>query len=108
MWLDGDAQELAASALVAAYAALLAVGVLSTSIRVARLKRFGRKPPRLLARDLVLLAGHALALAAVLVPRALGDLDTVDTNPLWWVLVGGAPIAAIAVYVYYELWVIGH
>jgi len=106
--LDAATQSLLATSLVSVYAALLAVGAVSTAVRVAQFRRTGRRPPRLLKRDLALLSGHSVALAAVLVPRALGILDAVDGSAVWWVLVGGGPIVAITVYVYYELFVIGH
>jgi protein-S-isoprenylcysteine O-methyltransferase Ste14 len=105
--LDAEAQVEIALALATVYGTLLAVGVISTALRVAQFRRSARPAPRLLGRDFVLLAGHALSFGVVVATRA-ADADYLWSTPLWWAVAGGVPIAALAVYVYYEIRVIGH
>lgn len=103
-----DTQRTLAIVLTAVYTALLLVGFSSTLARAYQFRRRSIRAPRLLLRDIILVGGHAVSLVAVLGARASGSLASASASPMWWLLAGGAPVFAIAVYVYYELFVIGH
>lgn len=93
--------------ILAAFTFLLVIGFLTTLIR-----RFGlilkRIPaPRLLPRDLTLLGTLSWPFALILLVRA-EELTRVVVGQLWWVLLTGIPpVFGVAVYVYYEIFVIG-
>ncbi len=109
----GDEVELVAVGLLVIYTSLLFVGLGSTLIRAWRYRRDDVPAPRLLRRDLAVVSGHALPLVVLLVLRILDVVHFdfsrggVNSSPLAWVLVLSPAVFAIAVYVYYEFFVIG-
>lgn len=102
-----------AAALVSFFA-LLFVGAGSTLARVAYYRVWNFHRPRLLTRDLFLVGGFALSFGAILVVRALRAIgfDTAGlASNVWWSLGTALPaLVGMAVYVYFEIWVIerGH
>jgi O-antigen/teichoic acid export membrane protein len=89
---------------------LLVMGATSTLVRYIRYRREKIEPPVLLKRDVALLVGLALPFLLISAVRALGLTSVVtgeDGPQLWWLIATGPPgIIAIAVFVYYELFVI--
>lgn len=106
--MDVETQEHVATFIATVYGTLLAVGVGSTVLRAIQFYRAAEPHPRLLLRDVILLVGHAAGLLVLLATRANGSLEVAVQAPLWWAAVAGPPLVAIAVYVYFELRVIGH
>lgn len=89
---------------------LLFVGALSTIARVAYYRVHGFRRPRLLVRDALVIGGFAVSFGLILLVRVLRDAGH-DVTPLstalWWALVTSIPaIGAVAVYVWFELFVI--
>ncbi len=105
-----DAEIRLAAAFVVLYAALLLTAVASTLLRAARMVARERPLPRLLGRDLILLGGHAAAFAGLMFAAIVHntDLDLLLQNWGWWLFTAVPPVVSIAVYVYYEIAVIGH
>ena len=89
---------------------LLLIGATFTTARWVRYQRLGIRPPRLLIRDTALLLGLAIPLAAIAAVRVLGWTQFVSgpDGPYWWWLIatGGLPIVGLAIYDYYELFVV--
>jgi hypothetical protein len=103
-----DAEALAATVFGVLYAFLLGVGVLSTLIRAVRLKAARITMPRLLGRDLALVVGHAVSFTGFMWLVTHHDVEaTVLDDPFWWLLTAVPACVSMAVYVYYELFVIG-
>lgn len=88
-----------------AFWALLFIGAGSTVARVAYYRAHGFRRPRLLTRDAALVIGFALSFGLILLARAL-DLQGLRDNVLWAIATDAPAITAVAVYVYYELFVI--
>lgn len=88
---------------------LLLIGTASTYVRWLRYRRLRIPAPVLLKRDAILLGGLAIPFLLISAVRVIG-ISTVsgENGPeLWWLLVTGIPaVLAIAVYVFYELFVI--
>lgn len=94
----------------AAFFVLLAVGTVSTAARVAYYRVHNEERPRLLIRDLLMIGGFSLSFGAILlvrVLRALGlDVTGLSTN-VWWAIGSALPaVIAVAVYAWFELFVI--
>lgn len=94
----------------ASFFVLLAVGVLSTLSRVAYYRAHGFRRPRLLVRDAWMIGGFTVSFGLILLIRVLRafGLDTsgLAANP-WWAVGSALPaITAVAVYAYFELFVI--
>jgi len=92
--------------LAGTYVVLLAVGLFTTARRWLRFRRYTVAVPRLLRRDVILLAGHAIPVVLALGALAVGMRIT--TAPLaWWVAFVVPPLIGIGVYVWYEVAVLG-
>jgi hypothetical protein len=103
-----DAEAIAATAFGVIYAFLLGVGVLSTIVRAIRLKTARIVLPRLLGRDLALVIGHAIAFTGFMWLVTHHDSEqTILDDPFWWLVTAIPAVVSMAVYVYYELFVIG-
>jgi hypothetical protein len=105
-----DAEVRLAVAFVAAYAVLLLIAVGSTLLRAVRLLSRERPLPRLLGRDQILLGGHAAGFAGLMfaVIAHNTDIEVLLVNWVWWLVTAVPPVASMAVYIYYEIAVIGH
>ncbi len=95
------------------YSALLLLGVLSTLTRWRQMRGAGMTIPRLLRRDVIVIGGHALPLLLLMAGR-VADLyefdfsgNAINTSPMGWLLIAVPAICAVAVYDYYEWFVIG-
>lgn len=92
--------------LAVTFVMLLAIGFSTTLARVIQLRRRRVALPRLLIRDVILLAGFSFTVLSILIIRAAGITNLGEE--LWWVLLTSLPpLIALAVYDYFELWVIG-
>lgn len=98
------------AAIFVVFLLLLLIGVVSTAMRYVRYHRRRINPPLLLKRDVALLVGLAVPFVLIAAVRAfsLQPLVSPDGQPhLWYLLVTGIPpIAGLAVYCWYELFVI--
>lgn len=104
---EGDAIAIVSGVEFLAFWILLFVGAGTTLARVAYYRANGFRRPKLLTRDAIVLGGFALSFGLVLAARGLRSLG-IDTSglggALWWNLLTAVPaLAAVAVYVYYEL-----
>lgn len=86
---------------------LLTAGLGSTLVRAWRWWRAGYSLPDLLPRDVLVIGGFALTVVLVVAVTALGLGPVVRDEPLWRLLVVGVPNAAAAVYLWYEVHVVG-
>lgn len=104
---ESEAIALVSAIEVLAFWILLFVGAGTTLARVAYYRANGYRRPKLLTRDVIFMGGFALSFGLVLAARGLRSLG-IDTSglgqQLWWNLLTGLPaLAAVAVYVYFEL-----
>lgn len=84
---------------------LLVIGMITTTIRRIGLAMKGAPSPKLLPRDLILFGGLSFPFVLILASRAT---DTNLRGELWWIALTTIPqLIAAAVYVYYEIFVIG-
>lgn len=108
-----DEVAIVAVALLVIYVGLLVMGIGSTVLRGVRYRRYHITMPSLLLRDVLVLGGHALPLVALLVLRIMDfvqfdfDRSGVNSYPIAWVIVLAPAVFAVAVYDYYEFFVIG-
>lgn len=89
-----------------AFFVLLFIGAATTAgraiyYRVQRLRR-----PRLLTRDVVFLGGFAISFGLILVVRLTGIGVSLKDNVLWAIATDLPGVGALAVYVWYEIFVI--
>jgi hypothetical protein len=99
--------ELVNTIIFVLFLALLVAGAVTTLIRKVALdlKRF--PAPRLLPRDVALLTLLSVSFLLISMSRVFGWSPYV-VGQVWWSLVTGIPaILAVAVYLYFELFVIG-
>lgn len=90
----------------ALFTILLMVGALSTLTRAIRYTHAGQTWPRLLKRDLILVGGLGLVFGMMLGGRALGLAAILANNVPWAVLTGAIAIYSVAVYSYFELFIV--
>ncbi len=94
------------------YGSLLFIGLTSTISRYLRYRMTNTPIPRLLRRDLVLLATHAVPYIIILTLRVMDKVHFdfggggINSIPEVWVLLFTPGIVGVAVYVYFELFVI--
>ena len=103
---NAEAIEVVNGIILAAFTLGLLAAFASTGIRMLRLWLAGHKLPELIWRDFV---GWGLLCFTFLLIAIGRAFEWTVREQLWWFLVTGAPaIAAVWVYVYFELFVIGH
>lgn len=88
------------------FTVLLFIGAISTLVRAVRYSHAGQTWPRLLVRDLLMVGGLGLVFAMILGVRALGLGGSLVGNVPWAVFTGGIAVTAVAVYCYFEIFVI--
>jgi hypothetical protein len=88
------------------FAAGLAFGTGSTVFRMVALRRRRMHQPRLIWRDVAVFGLLSVDFLLIALHRALG---WEFAGQVWWALLtSGIAVAAVGVYAYYELRVIGH
>lgn len=98
-----EAGHAAVDALIGLYVLLLLASTATTARRWMRFRRHRERPPRLLFRDFILLISHALPLVLIMVMRAtIGLLAIGDA----WIALVIPPLIGIAIYLFYEIFVI--
>lgn len=92
--------------ILAVFLGLLLVSTLSTAARGIRYRRASHPLPRLWGRDIALIGGLTIPFVLIFAARAFSFAPSV-AGQLWWSLITGIPpIVGIAVYAYFELFVI--
>lgn len=104
--IDPVLTELIHTVAFLAFITLLLVGFLTTTARVAFYRVMRHALPRLLKRDIAVIGGLAASFGTILLVRALGIGPTLRENWLYAVLTDIPAISAVAVYVYFEVFVI--
>lgn len=93
-----------------AFWVFLFVGAISTFARIGYYRAHGYRRPKLLVRDVVVIGGFALSFGLVLVARAASaagyDTSGLTDNLLWTLATGIPALAAVAVYAYFEIFII--
>jgi hypothetical protein len=99
--------ETVAAICLSLFVLLLTVAAVTTGARVIYLKRHNQPLPTLLIRDVIVKTSLSWAFLSIAIVRAFG-LGPLVAGHVWWTLLTSIPpIFGAAVYVYYELFVIG-
>ena len=83
------------------------VSAVTITIRLVIHLRAGRPVPRLMPRDLALMAGLVIPFGGILAARAFGFGELLAGNLLWTAVTGGAAVLGALVFAFYEVFVIG-
>lgn len=94
------------AALVALFI-LTVLGAASTVGRAGRWAKEGIPPPVLLIRDSFLMVGLAFPFVVIMAARVFAVPREVTQTVPWVLMTSGPAVAALAVYVYFEFFVIG-
>lgn len=107
---DASVVDVVNALVFVAFWGLLFIGAGSTLARVAYYRQYGYKRPRLLNRDALMIGGFATSFGIILgvrVGRSVGfDTSGLASSVVWTLITSGPAIAAVATYVYFELFVI--
>ena len=90
-----------------AFFVLTVLGAASTVARAGRWAKEGIPPPVLLIRDSFLMVGLAFPFVVIMAARVFQIPREVTQTVPWVLMTSGPAIVALAVYVYFEFFVIG-
>lgn len=105
---DPKVVDALALAVFVAFLGMLVTATLSVAVRVGRWHLRGITPPVLLIRDLLTIGGLAFSFLVITAARVM-ELPPQYTHTIPWIVVTSGPaLTGLAVFLYFEFFVIGH